>query len=43
MMPYVGPEFGLADAQIEWVVSAPSWAAMIAMIISGRLSDSLGR
>ena len=43
VMSYVGPEFDLTDAQIGWVVSSPSWAAMIAMIISGRLSDSLGR
>ena len=43
VMSYVGPEFDLTDAQIGWVVSAPSWAAMIAMILSGRLSDGLGR
>ena len=43
VMSYVGPEFDLTDTQIGWVVSSPSWAAMIAMIISRRLSDSLGR
>ena len=43
VMSYVGPEFNLTDGQIGWVVSAPSWAAMIAMIFSGRLSDHLGR
>jgi len=43
VMSYVGPEFNLTDGQIGWVVSAPSWAAMIAMIFSGRLSDRLGR
>ena len=42
-MSYVGPKFDLTDAQIGWVVSVPSWAAMTVMIISGRLSDSLGR
>ena len=43
VISYVGPEFNLTDGQIGWVVSAPSWAAMIAMIFSGRLSDRLGR
>ena len=43
VMSYAGPEFNLTDGQMGWVVSAPSWAAMIAMIFSGRLSDRLGR
>ena len=43
VISYVGPELNLTDGQIGWVVSAPSWAAMIAMIFSGRLSDRLGR
>lgn len=43
VMSYVGPEFNLSDGQIGWVVSSPSFAAMIAMIISGRLSDIVGR
>ena len=43
VMSYAGPEFNLTEGQIGWVVSAPSWAAMIAMIFSGRLSDILGR
>ena len=43
VMSYVGPEFNLSDSQIGWVVSAPSWAAMIAMIFSGRFSDKIGR
>jgi SP family arabinose:H+ symporter-like MFS transporter len=43
VMSYAGPEFNLTEGQIGWVVSAPSWAAMIAMIFSGRLSDRIGR
>lgn len=43
VMSYAGPEFDLSDGQIGWVVSSPSWAAMIAMIFSGRLSDIVGR
>ena len=43
VMSYAGPEFDLNDAQTGWVVSSPSFAAMIAMLISGRLSDLLGR
>jgi MFS family permease len=43
VMSYAGPEFNLSDGQTGWVVSSPSFAAMIAMIISGRLSDVIGR
>ena len=43
VMSYAGPEFNLSDAQMGWVVSSPSFAAMIAMLISGRLSDVIGR
>ena len=43
VMSYVGPEFNLNDTQIGWVVSSPSFAAMIAMLISGKLSDKIGR
>jgi len=43
VMSYAGPEFNLSDVQTGWVVSSPSFAAMIAMIISGRLSDVIGR
>lgn len=43
VMSYAGPEFNLNDAQTGWVVSSPSFAAMIAMLISGRLSDVIGR
>lgn len=43
VMSYAGPEFNLNDIQSGWVVSSPSFAAMIAMLISGRLSDIIGR
>ncbi len=43
VMSYAGPEFDLSDIQSGWVVSAPSWAAMFAMLFSGRLSDKIGR
>lgn len=43
VMSYAGPEFNLSDNQTGWVVSSPSFAAMISMLISGRLSDIIGR
>lgn len=43
VMNYASPEFNLNDIQSGWVVSSPSWAAMIAMLFSGRLSDKIGR
>ena len=43
VMSYVGPEFNLNDIQTGWVVSSPSFAAMIAMLVAGRLSDLIGR
>ena len=43
VMSYAGPEFNLSDGQTGWVVSSPSFAAMIAMLVSGRLSDIIGR
>ncbi len=43
VMNYAGPEFNLNDLQSGWVVSSPSFAAMIAMLFSGRLSDKIGR
>lgn len=43
VMSYAGPQFNLNDAQTGWVVSSPSFAAMIAMLIAGRLSDRIGR
>jgi MFS family permease len=43
VMSYATPEFDLNDIQSGWVVSSPSFAAMIAMLFSGRLSDKIGR
>ena len=43
VMEYAGPEFNLNDAQSGWVVSSPSFVAMFAMLIAGRLSDVVGR
>lgn len=43
VMSFAGPEFNLNDIQSGWVVSSPSFAAMIAMLFSGRLSDNFGR
>jgi len=43
VMSFAGPEFNLNDAQTGWVVSSPSFAAMIAMLFSGKLSDRIGR
>jgi SP family arabinose:H+ symporter-like MFS transporter len=43
VMSYAGPEFDLSDLQSGWVVSSPSFAAMIAMLFSGRISDKIGR
>lgn len=43
VMAYAGPEFDLNDIQTGWVVSSPSFSAMLAMLISGRLSDFFGR
>lgn len=43
VMSYAGPQFDLNDTQIGWVVSSPSFSAMIAMLIAGRLSDRIGR
>ena len=43
VMAYAGPEFNLDDIQTGWVVSSPSFAAMLTMLFSGRLSDFFGR
>ena len=43
VMSFAGPEFNLDVIQSGWVVSSPSFAAMIAMLFSGRLSDKVGR
>ncbi|MGB0430731.1 MAG: sugar porter family MFS transporter [Bacteroidia bacterium] len=43
VMSFAGPEFDLNDMQSGWVVSSPSFAAMLSMLVSGRLSDVIGR
>ena len=43
VMSFAGPEFNLSEIQAGWVVSSPSFAAMFAMLFSGRLSDLMGR
>lgn len=43
VMSYAGPEFDLNDVQTGWVVSSPSFASMFTMLISGKLSDIVGR
>ena len=43
VMVYAGPYFSLDDAQIGWATSCPTFIAMFAMLISGKLSDSIGR
>ena len=43
VMNYVTPEFNLNTTQQGWVPSSPLFAAMFAMLISGRISDLIGR
>ncbi len=43
VMEYASPEFNLSDVQSGWVVSSPTFVAMFAMLIAGRLSDNIGR
>ncbi len=43
VMEYAGPQFDLTVGQLGWAVSSPSFAAMISMLIAGRLSDLVGR
>lgn len=40
---FVGRQYGLNELQQGWVVSAPSFAAMFAMLAAGILSDRFGR
>ena len=42
-MTFAGSEFDLTEIQSGWVVSSPSFAAMLSMLFSGRLSDATGR
>ncbi|UOY08324.1 sugar porter family MFS transporter [Muricauda sp. SCSIO 64092] len=43
VMNFVTPEFNLNTTQQGWVPSSPLFAAMFAMLISGRVSDLVGR
>ena len=43
VMEKVTPEFELKELQEGWVTSSPTFAAMISMLIAGRLSDLIGR
>ena len=40
---FIKPEFNLSDLQLGWVASSPSFAAMFAMLVAGRVSDVIGR
>ena len=42
VMSFAGPEFNLDPGGVSWgwIVSAPSWIAMFAMLFSGKLSDT---
>ena len=42
VMEYAGPFFGLNDAQNGWATSCPTFVAMFAMLIAGKLSDVVG-
>lgn len=43
VMEYAGPFFALNDAQNGWATSCPTFVAMFAMLVSGKLSDVVGR
>ena len=43
VMNFVTPEFNLNTTQQGWIPSSPLFAAMFAMLISGRISDVMGR
>ena len=43
VMAYAGPNFSLNDAQNGWATSCPTFIAMFAMLIAGKLSDMVGR
>lgn len=43
VMSFATPEFDLNDVQTGWVTSSPLFAAMFAMLVSGRLGDLFGR
>ncbi len=43
VMEFAGPYFSLNDVQNGWATSCPTFVAMFAMLISGKLSDMVGR
>ena len=43
VMNTAGPYFSLDDAQRGWVTSCPTFVAMFAMLVSGKVSDVVGR
>lgn len=43
VMTYVDPQFDLNSIQSGWAVSSPTFSAMFAMLIAGKLSNKLGR
>ena len=40
---FVQPQFGLTDAQVGWLVSSPSIAAMLSMLAAGAVTQRWGR
>lgn len=40
---FIIPEFDLSDSQVGWVGASPGFAAMFAMLTSGKISDHFGR
>jgi sugar porter (SP) family MFS transporter len=43
VIDYIKPQFGLGDFELGWVVGAPTFSAMFAMLAAGTLSDRVGR
>lgn len=43
VIKYIKPEFGLDPIELGWVVSAPTFSAMFAMLVAGPISDFIGR
>lgn len=43
VIEFVQPQFDLSDIQTGWVVSSPTFAAILAMLTAGIISDYIGR
>ena len=43
VMEYAGPFFSLNEVQTGWATSCPTFVAMFAMLVAGKLSDMVGR